>query len=130
MCTRTRRTAQIRSTHRTPWVRPLSTPPPSTPAPSLRAQVIEGQYWMAPVSAVWLFSASAITELPRLLRPNQLAHAADLVAAEPLLFIASAALGFGVNICTFLVIKATNSVSPRLRTRPPCIEAPTPARLP
>ena len=61
------------------------------------AQVIEGQYYMAPISALWLFSAAAVTELPRLSLPSKWHRAA--------------ALGFGVNLCTFLVIKATNAVT-------------------
>lgn len=78
---------------------------------NLKFGVIEGQYYMAPVSALWLFSAAAMTELPRARLPSNWAHAAALVRAEPWLFASSAALGFGVNLCTFLVIKCTNSVT-------------------
>jgi len=66
---------------------------------------------MAPVSALWLFGAAALTELPRVLLPANWRRAVGLVASEPLLFVCSAALGFGVNLCTFLVIKSTNSVT-------------------
>ena len=70
-------------------------------------QVIEGQFWMSPISALWLFSAAAVSEVPRALRH----HALYIPASAPGLFVLSAALGFGVNIATFLVIKTTNSVT-------------------
>ena len=75
---------------------------------NLKFGVIEGQFFMAPVSALWLCGASALVELPRALRSR---HAWSVVADEPLLFLTSAALGFAVNIATFLVIKSTNSVT-------------------
>ena len=78
--------------------------PPKRPRP---AQVIEGQYYMAPISALWLFSASALTELPRALA----SRAWTVPLSHPLLFVASATLGLAVNLCTFLVIKATGSVT-------------------
>jgi len=165
---------------------PLSRPPPRPLAP---LQVIEGQYWMAPISALWLFAAAAVSEAPRAHRthracrkpcttarrarrtpracrtacttacrahaarraardqppdatrrrltrrrltaspracvpacpawpalspqlPRALASdAASIVAAHGGLFLLSASLGFFVNICTFLVIKSTNSVT-------------------
>ena len=75
---------------------------------NLKFGVIEGQYFMAPVSALWLCGASAVVELPRAMHSK---HAWDVVRGEPALFFSSAALGFAVNIATFLVIKATNSVT-------------------
>ena len=69
--------------------------------------IIEGQYYMSPISAVWLFSAAAASELPRALRK----HALDIPLNAPGLFLLSAILGFAVNIATFLVIKTTNSVT-------------------
>ena len=62
---------------------------------------------MSPISAMWLFSAAGVSELPRALEKNALA----IPQREPFLFILSAALGFAVNIATFLVIKTTNSVT-------------------
>jgi len=35
------------------------------------SQVVEGQYYMAPISFVWLMSAFAIFELPRALEISQ-----------------------------------------------------------
>lgn len=43
--------------------------------------------------------------------PAKWEQAVSVVHAEPWLFLSSAALGFGVNLCTFLVIKSTNSVT-------------------
>mmetsp|Transcript_18047 Transcript_18047/g.41486 ORF Transcript_18047/g.41486 Transcript_18047/m.41486 type:complete len:113 (+) Transcript_18047:169-507(+) len=62
---------------------------------------------MAPISALWLFGTAAFMELPRARR----SHAWATVVDQAPLFALSASLGFFVNICTFLVIKATNSVT-------------------
>ena len=74
---------------------------------NLRFGVIEGQLWLAPTSALWLFSAAAVHELPKMLNTE----AWRVPLATPLPFLASAVLGFAVSVCTFLVIKATNSVT-------------------
>lgn len=74
---------------------------------NLRFGVVEGQYYLAPVSAVWLFTAAAVHEVPRALRTE----AWRVVLAHPLAFAASALLGFSVSFCSFLVIKSTNSVT-------------------
>lgn len=75
---------------------------------NLKFGIIEGQYFMAPVSALWLCSASALVELPRAMHSK---HAWDIVRGETALLLLSATLGFAVNIATFLVIKSTNSVT-------------------
>ena len=62
---------------------------------------------MSPISALWLFSAAGVSELPRAMRKDAFA----IPASAPALFLASAFLGFAVNIATFLVIKTTNSVT-------------------
>ena len=74
---------------------------------NLRFGVIEGQVWLAPTSALWLFSAAAVHELPRLLRTE----AWRIPLQNPLPFVASSILCFAVAFATFLVIKATNSVT-------------------
>ena len=66
---------------------------------------------MAPVSALWLCSAAMLMELPKAALPAHRPHALALIHSEPQLFIASAVLGFGVHLGTFLVIKTTNSVT-------------------
>lgn len=62
---------------------------------------------MSPISALWLFGAAGVSELPRALHK----HALDIPLSAPGLFVLSAALGFAVNIATFLVIKTANSVT-------------------
>ncbi len=74
---------------------------------NLKFGVVEGQYYMAPISALWLFSAAAFWELPRAMRTD----AMSVPLAHPWLFMLSATLGIAVNFCTFLVIKATSSVT-------------------
>lgn len=71
------------------------------------SQVIEGQYWMAPISALWLFGVAACSELPRAISSG----AWQIVVEQAPLFCLSASLGFFVNVCSFLVIKSTNSVT-------------------
>ena len=85
----------------------------STPRPAPRAtrhapiwQVIEGQFWMSPVSSVWLFGGAALVELPEMLRNR----AWTIPAAHPLHFCLAASLGFCVNMAAFLVIKSAGSV--------------------
>lgn len=74
---------------------------------NLRFSVVESQFYLAPVSALWLFSASAVHEMPRMLRTR----AWLIPLAHPLPFCASAVLGCAVSFCSFLVIQATNSVT-------------------
>lgn len=69
--------------------------------------VIEGQFYLAPLSALWLFGAASIHELPRALRTE----AWSVPQQQPLLFCASACLGLAVSVSSFLVIKATGSVT-------------------
>mmetsp|Transcript_42435 Transcript_42435/g.137021 ORF Transcript_42435/g.137021 Transcript_42435/m.137021 type:complete len:357 (+) Transcript_42435:70-1140(+) len=69
--------------------------------------VVEGQYYMAPISGVWLFASAAVFELPRALSTNALA----MPLANPWPFLLSMALGAGVNYCAAAVIKLTNSVT-------------------
>ena len=74
---------------------------------NLKFGVVEGQYHLAPVTALWLFGVASVYELPHFLR-----HEAWRVPlAHPLAFASSALLGFFVAFCSFLVIKATNSVT-------------------
>eukprot|EP00967_Tisochrysis_lutea_P047093 scaffold57302_cov36-Tisochrysis_lutea.AAC.2 len=74
--------------------------------------VVEGQYYMAPVSFMWLISASAILELPRAIQSG--AWRAPLNHPGP--FLLSLALGAVVNYCAAAVIKLTNSVTLKVRT--------------
>jgi len=67
---------------------------------------------MAPISALWLFAAAAVHELPRAVHSE---NAVSVPLSHPALFAASATLGFAVNIATFLVIKATSSITLKAR---------------
>ena len=69
-------------------------------------QVIEGQFWMSPISSVWLFGGAALIELPDMLRTR----AWSIPVAHPLHFCLAASLGFCVNMAAFLVIKNAGSV--------------------
>ena len=62
---------------------------------------------MAPISAVCLFSASAVIELPRIMKSK----AYLIPLANPYRFSLAASLGFCVNMAAFLVIKSTGSVT-------------------
>jgi len=73
---------------------------------NLKMGVIEGQFWMAPISVAWLFGGAALLELPRMREANAFA----IVAANPWHFSLSASLGLCVNMAAFLVIKSTSSV--------------------
>jgi len=68
--------------------------------------VIEGQFWMSPISSVWLFGGAAVLELPDILRTQ----AYLIPKAHPWHFALAASLGFCVNMAAFLVIKSTGSV--------------------
>jgi len=73
---------------------------------NLKMGVIEGQFWMSPVSCVWLFGGAALIELPDMMRTK----AWTIPAAHPLHFCLAASLGFCVNMAAFLVIKNAGSV--------------------
>mmetsp|Transcript_19189 Transcript_19189/g.39124 ORF Transcript_19189/g.39124 Transcript_19189/m.39124 type:complete len:226 (+) Transcript_19189:287-964(+) len=73
---------------------------------NLKMGVIEGQFWMSPISSVWLFCGAALLELPDMLRSRAWA----IPAAHPLHFTLAASLGVCVNMAAFLVIKNAGSV--------------------
>jgi len=77
---------------------------------NLKFPALEGLYYMAPICTFWMWGVASFTELPR-------AHARgafDIVAANPTTFALAAALGFLVNIASFVVIKRTNSIMLKL----------------
>jgi len=72
--------------------------------------VLEGLYFMAPASAIWMLVLAAFVELPRL-------QTHRVLAALPQtwhLFVAASVLGFLVNVTSFLVIQRTNVVMLKL----------------
>lgn len=72
---------------------------------SLKFSIVESQYFLAPCSALALFSASMLLEFPSMNRNDAWAQ----VAAHPYLFLAAGTLGVGVHFLSFLVVQVTNS---------------------
>jgi len=69
--------------------------------------IIESQYYLAPIGAFILLAGAAFTELPRAMEAEAWATLRD----HPTPFVASAVLGLAASFMTFLVIKVTNSVT-------------------
>jgi len=69
--------------------------------------VIEGQYWLAPASAVSLMGLSALTEFHTIYSEGKI----SIIFSEPMFFFLSATLGLFVNLSSFLVVQTTNSVT-------------------
>jgi len=72
-----------------------------------KLNIIESQYYLAPIGALSLLAAASVTELPR----ARAAGASNVITQHPLAFLASALLGLAASCMTFLVIKVTNSVT-------------------
>ena len=72
--------------------------------------VVEGLYYIAPASLLWVALAAAVIDLPRL---DVCALAAQLPRTWPA-FAMVALLGFAVNVSSFLVIQRTNVVMLKL----------------
>mmetsp|Transcript_64944 Transcript_64944/g.115096 ORF Transcript_64944/g.115096 Transcript_64944/m.115096 type:complete len:176 (+) Transcript_64944:93-620(+) len=76
----------------------------------LHFHVLEGLYFTAPASAIWMLLLAAVVEIPRLkLGPVWLA-----ISQHWLLFVGASLLGFLVNVTSFLVIQRTNVVMLKL----------------
>lgn len=69
--------------------------------------VVEGQYYIAPISVVCLFILSLFTEFPTLFTEENY----EIFFSNLSTFILSAFLGIAVNYAAFLVVQATNSVT-------------------
>ena len=72
-----------------------------------KLSVFESQYYLAPIGAAFLLTGAAFNETGKAYRGGAL----STIAAHPLLFASSAALGVVASMLTFLVIKLTNSVT-------------------
>jgi drug/metabolite transporter (DMT)-like permease len=77
---------------------------------NLKFGVIESQYVLSPASAFWLFSASAIFELPTMIERN----AFGIIYNNLGLFILASAMGIGVNFISYFVIQATSSLTMKI----------------
>jgi drug/metabolite transporter (DMT)-like permease len=63
--------------------------------------------YLAPACTAWLLVGVAILEWPRMAAENAL----GLMAAKPLLYLAAAAMGFGVNSLAYIVIQLASSLT-------------------
>ena len=69
--------------------------------------VVESQYFLAPIGAGFLIAGASVHEIPRALE----AGAWTTVQDNPRTFFASAILGVVASFMTMIVIKKTNSVT-------------------
>lgn len=74
---------------------------------NLKFSVIEGQYILAPATALSLIVASLVLEGRAMIKNNSLA----IVLSHPLQFFFAATLGLAVNLLSMAVVKVTNSVT-------------------
>lgn len=77
---------------------------------NMRFGTFEGLYLMSPICALWMWGLALFIEVPRLVSSGDMAK----VSAHAHLFALAAALGFLVNVASFLVIKRTSSVMVKL----------------
>jgi len=77
---------------------------------NLKFPALEGLYYMAPICSFWMFGLATFIEMPGAFREGKFA----LVSEHPQLFALSFALGFLVNVASFLVIKRTSSIMLKL----------------
>lgn len=78
---------------------------------NLKFGVIEGQYVLAPASALWLFAASFITEFSQMRKDD----AFTIILNNPIAFLAASCMGLLVNFLSYLVIQATSSLTMKVR---------------
>jgi len=74
---------------------------------NFKLNVIESQYFLAPIGAGFLLVGACFSELPQFLREG----AADIIRQHATIFGLSAVLGVFASMLTFVVIKLTNSVT-------------------
>ena len=68
---------------------------------------VEGLMYLAPACSFWLLLGVAFYEWPIMAEANAL----GLIAAKPLLYLAAAAMGFGVNSLAYIVIQLASSLT-------------------
>ena len=74
---------------------------------NLKFGVVEGQYVLAPASALCLFTASAFLEMPDMFQRN----AFSIVFDYPMYFALASCMGLVVNFLSYYVIHATSSLT-------------------
>ena len=78
---------------------------------NLKFGVIEGQYVLAPATALWLALASCVFEGRKMVEND----AFSVIVANPWAFVVSMSLGLCVNFLSYLVIQATSSLTMKVR---------------
>ena len=68
---------------------------------------VEGLMYLAPACSFWLLLGVAFYEWPKMAEANAL----SLIAAKPLIYLAAAAMGFGVNSLAYIVIQLASSLT-------------------
>ena len=71
---------------------------------------------LAPACSFWLLLGVAFYEWPRMAQANAL----GLIYAKPLLYLAAAAMGFGVNSLAYIVIQLASSLTLKVLLRRSC----------
>lgn len=71
--------------------------------------IVEGQYYLAPASTLWLLLGSFIFEYPKMVSNNF--EGIDVIIANPSSFIFAALLGLVVNFLTYFVIQVTSALT-------------------
>lgn len=74
---------------------------------NLKFGVTEGQYVLAPPSAVWLLITSMVFEFNDMYEKK----AWLIIYENPLMFLCASSLGLGVNFLSYFVIQATSSLT-------------------
>jgi hypothetical protein len=74
---------------------------------NVKMSVIEGQYYLSPISAAFLFLCSLIFEFPNMIKNNSF----DIIYNYPYHFIGAALLGLIINYLGFFVIQVASALS-------------------
>jgi len=69
--------------------------------------IVEGQYFLAPVSTLWLLLGSFVFEYPKMTSNNCI----NVIMTNPFMFISAALLGLVVNFLTYFVIQVTSALT-------------------
>lgn len=74
-------------------------------------RAVEGLMYLAPACSFWLLSGMSMLEWGRMMDNNALGR----MAAKPAWYMAASAMGFTVNILSFLVIQQLSSLTLKVR---------------
>ena len=79
----------------------------------LKLNVLESMYTMAPASMIWLFTCSAIFELPHMMARDNIMHI--MIEYIPM-FLAAGGMGAVVNLVSYSLIQLTSSLTLKVIT--------------